>query len=303
MKKITALISLVGVSLVVMCKQKTVFVTAANGKSLLWEVSGNGLQKPSYFLGTMHLMCAEDAHLSLNTKAIIKRVGKVYLEVDIDNAGELLSGVLDMTNKEGKTLQEVLATDEYERVKNFFEQYQPALPFAVLEKQHPLLLTSSLYELFLSCEKTNGIELMLVDEAYKQKKETLGLETMAFQANIFNQIPFEQQASELVKTIDSIGKYRQSLQEMIEVYKSQDIEKLHELTSREESGTAAYTDILIDSRNKNWVQQFDSIARKQSTLFAVGAGHLGGTNGVINLLKQKGYTVRPIENNASPTSR
>jgi uncharacterized protein len=303
MKQFAALVSLLGVALLWACKNRPVLATATSGKSLLWEISGNGLQKPSYFLGTMHLMCAEDAVLSNSTKAIIKQVGKVYLEVDMDNAGELLSGVLAMTNIEGKSLQQVLPAEDYDRVKNFFEQHQPSLPFSMLEKQHPLLLTSSLYELFLTCEKTNGIELLLVDEAYKLKKETGGLETMAFQANIFNQIPYDQQAFELVKTIDSIGKYKQSLDEMVKLYKQQDIDRLHELTSREDSETGAYSELLIDSRNRNWVAQFDPIAKRSASLFAVGAGHLGGENGVINLLKKKGYTVRPLQNDPATSLR
>lgn len=287
--------SLLGLAIVISCKQKNNYNTASDGKSLLWEVTGNGLDKPSYFLGTMHMMCAEDAVLSRNVQKIIKSSGVIYLEVDMDNAAELLSG-MDIGMKDGVTLESLLNDEEYRKVRAFFEAYQPAVPFAILEKQHPIMLSSTLYEFFLQCDKKNGIDLKIIDEAYKAKKKTKGLETIAFQAGIFDSIPYSQQAADLVKTIDSLDRYKQVIEEMVKVYQSQDVEKLYKLTEDEDSGTAGYLDILLYKRNANWVDQFPAIAKKRSTLFAVGAGHLGGTKGVLSLLKQKGYNIRPLEN-------
>ena len=289
-------LSLVGLTLFVSCKLRPAFPTAKNGKSLLWEVSGNGLKKPSYFYGTMHLMCAEDAVLSTTVHKIIKRVSTIYLEVDMDNAGELVGGLLDLSMKNNGQLSDYLGTDDYARVRAFFEKFQPGLPFSMLERQHPLMLSSSLYELLLPCEKKNGIELRIIDEAYRQKKETYGLETLAFQTSIFDSIPYQQQAEELVKTIDSIGKMRQTMNEMLAVYKQQDLDKLQTLSMQEESGINSHLDLLLYSRNRNWVQQFDTIAANGSTLFAVGAGHLGGVDGVLDLLRKKGYQIRALEN-------
>ena len=296
MKILTALLSLVGLGVFIACKLKPNFKTAANSNTLLWEVSGNGINKPSYFLGTMHLMCAEDAVLTEATKKIIKQVKNIYLEVDLDNAGELLSGVMDVINMRKENLDEVLPEAEYLRVKDFFEKHQPAVPFSIIEKQHPLMISSSLYEMFLTCEKKNGVEMMIVNEAYAQKKEVKGLETVAFQLSIFNKIPYDEQANELVKTIDSIDKHKALLGEMLQVYKEQDIQKLYTITTTEEAGTSAYLEILLDNRNENWVKQFDTLAKDESILFAVGAAHLGGEKGVINLLKKKGYTLRPLMN-------
>jgi uncharacterized protein YbaP (TraB family) len=199
--------------------------------------------------------------------------------------------------KNNGQLSDYLTEEDYARVRAFFAKYQPGLPFSMLERQHPLMLSSSLYELLLPCEKKNGIELRIIDEAYRLKKETRGLETLAFQINIFDSIPYQQQAAELVKSIDSINKMRQTMDEMLAVYRQQDLEKLQALTMQEESGINNHLDLLLYSRNRNWVQQFDSIAATGSTLFAVGAGHLGGVNGLLDLLKKKGYTVRALENN------
>jgi uncharacterized protein YbaP (TraB family) len=295
-KLIPAVLSFLGMSMFFWCRNKNTLITAVNENSLLWEVSGKGLTKPSYFFGTMHLLCAEDAELNETIKSVIRSVDQIYLEVDLDNASELMAGILDLRRENGKNLKSVLDEAEYNKVRTFFEKHQPAIPFSVLEAQPPLMISSSLYELLLPCEQKNGIEIKIIDEAYREKKETKGLETIAFQTSIFDSIPYEEQAAELVKSIDSLEKNRTALNEMIQIYKDQDIERLNNLSVSEQSGVSNYMDLLLFKRNRNWVGQFPFIAKDSSTLFAVGAGHLGGGKGVLQLLKEHGYTVRPIAN-------
>lgn len=278
------------------CKNRFSFATAKNGKSLLWEVTGKGLNKPSYFLGTMHLMCYDDAALSANVKSLIRSTGQTYLEIDMDNASELLSGMLELAQVENPSLVEVLNAEDYNMVKSFFEQYLPEASFSVIEKQPPMMISASLFEVLLSCERKTGTETNIIEEAYKAKKETRGLETVEFQSSIFEKIPYKEQANELVKTFRDIEKQRHLFHAMIEAYKQQDIEKLYALSVSEDSAMNQYMDLLLFSRNRNWVKQFPVIAANTSTLFAVGAGHLGGEEGVLNLLKSQGYTIRPIVN-------
>lgn len=295
MKKLSAAFLLLRISALFL-KERNAFRTAAHAKSLLWEITGKGLKKPSYFLGTMHLMCAEDATLSNNIKKIIAQVNTVYLEVDIANADELLNGMLGTGMKNQQSLAKRLSEADYNKVKMFFEEHESIMPFESLEKQPPLLISSALYELLLPCKQKHGVELKLIEEAYKAKKPIKGLETFEFQSSILDSIPYEAQAADLVSTIDNLEKYRKKLADMIAVYKAQDIDQLYELSVDEENATAPYMDLLLYERNSNWVTQFPSIAENSSTLFAVGAGHLGGEKGVINLLRQQGYMLRPLAN-------
>jgi hypothetical protein len=275
---------------------KNLLPSASNPKSLLWEVSGNSLKQSSYFFGTMHLMCAEDTELSEAVKQVIKHVDQIYLEVDLDNASELLAGILDMRVQTGKTLQAVLSSQDYDKVKRFFETHQPHIPFSVLETQPPLMISSSLYELLLQCEHKSGVEMKIIDEAFKENKATKGLETIAFQASIFDAIPYEEQAHDLIKSIDNLEKNRTALDEMIRMYKEQDIEKLYELSQSQDNITSQYIDLLLYKRNVQWVYQFTTIAKDHSTLFAVGAGHLGGEKGVLQLLRNEGFVVTALAN-------
>ncbi|GEO12129.1 conjugative transfer protein GumN [Segetibacter aerophilus] len=241
-------------------------------------------------------MCAEDAELTETIKSLIKNVDQVYLEVDLDNASELLAGILELRSKNGQTLHSSLSLNDYNRIKDFFEKFQPSIPFSVLELQPPLMISASLFELLLPCERKNGLEIKIIDEAYREKKETKGLETVAFQSSIFDSIPYEDQARDLVKSIDSLEKNRKAMYEMLRVYKEQDIEKLYTLSVSEENSIGNYMDLLLFKRNYNWVDRFPAIAKEKSTLFAVGAGHLGGQKGVLQLLRAAGYSVRPLAN-------
>ncbi len=297
MKKFSStFLSIISFGFLLSCRSKVSFPTVESGKSLLWEISGKGMKQPSYFLGTMHLMCAEDAVLSENVIALIKKTDQVYLEVDMDNASELLTGFLELSSHKNKSLQDVLITEEYNRIRTFFEKFSSTIPFSVMEKQPPLLLSSAVYELMLPCEQKNGVEMKIIDEAYRQKKETKGLESISFQASIFDSIPYEEQARDLLNAVDSLEKNRLMMDEMMKVYRQQDVEKLNEMSMSEDSSMTAHADLLLYSRNRNWVEQFPALASKRSILFAVGAAHLGGEKGVLNLLRKQGYTVRPVKN-------
>ena len=57
---------------------------------------------------------------------------------------------------------------------------------------------------------------------------------------------------------------------------------------------APYEELLLVRRNENWIPVMERIMREGSAFFAVGAGHLGGPKGVVNLLRQAGYTVEPV---------
>jgi len=122
------------------------------------------------------------------------------------------------------------------------------------------------------------------------------LETMEFQASVFDSIPYEEQAKELLKSIDSIAVNKQLFDTMLNVYKSQQLKEIENLFNKSELGLEEHQDILLDNRNRNWVGQLKNIMKTTSVFVAVGAGHLVGKAGLIELLRKEGYTLRPILN-------
>lgn len=279
------------------CQGKSQFATAENNKSLLWEVTGNDLKKPSYVFGTMHLLCANDAKLSTNLQQVITNADEIYFEVDMDDLGQLLTGLTAGTMKNDTTLDQLYTDDEYTRIKAFFDAHNMGMQLQMLGHMQPMLVSALVYQAMLPCDQADGMELSIMQLAHTKKKEIKGLETVAFQASVLDNIPYDKQAKELLNSIDSIETATKETDEMIKLYKEQDIDKLLEFSLKSEGGTTSdVQDIMIDQRNKNWAGQFPNITKDKQLLIAVGAGHLGGENGLLNLLKAKGYTVRAIQN-------
>ena len=279
------------------CQTKSQYMTAENNKSLLWEVTGNNLQKPSYIFGTMHLLCASDAKLSTNMQQVISNADQIYFEVDMDDLGQLLSGFTAGTMKNDTTLKELFTEEEYQRVKTFFDAHGLGMQLQLFSKMQPMLVSSLVYQVMLPCKESDGMELSIMQLAHTKKKEIKGLETMAFQASVLDKIPYDKQAQDLLNSIDSLDAATKETEEMIKIYKDQDLDKLLEYSLKSDGGTTPeMQDVMINDRNKNWAEQFATITKDKQVLIAVGAGHLGGEKGLLNLLKQKGYTIRAIQN-------
>lgn len=282
--------------------QPVALKTADNENTLLWEITGNGLKQPSYYLGTMHILCADDAKISEQLQLVLNQVSAIYFELDLDDMAQMFGAMKAMVMKNGKTLPELLSPEDYQKVVKFFDGKSP-LPFKMLESYKPLLLSSMVAEDLMSCETTQGMEMLLMEAANKKKLPINGLETMAYQVGLFDSIPYEEQAKALIQSIDSISQQQVELERLLAAYRSQDLGAIEKLTMEEESGIGGNLDLLLYGRNKNWVEQFQDIAQKGSVLFAVGAGHLPGEQGVLELLKKKGYTLRPLQNNLPETKK
>lgn len=263
--------------------------------SLLWEVSGKGLTHKSYLFGTFHLMCKGDIQFSNSLKTAVAGSEVVYMEMDMDDPSVLLGGLMMMNMKDGKKLKDLYTPEQYQKLLSFFND-SLHMPIAMLESIKPYFLIALMYPKMMPCKSVSGIEEELVRLAKQDKKEIKGLETMEFQSSIFDSIPYEQQAKELLKSIDSLNAYSKYFDTMVQVYKSQQLEKMQTLFQNEDFGMEEYQDILLDNRNKNWVKQLKELMKNQPVFVAVGAGHLVGEEGLINLLKKTGYTVTPLLN-------
>jgi uncharacterized protein YbaP (TraB family) len=197
---------------------------------------------------------------------------------------------------DGKKLSDLLSTEEYQKVKSYFSKHVPMLPFGMAERFKPLLISSLIEEESMACKATNGMELMIMKEAHPHNKPIKGLETVEFQAGLFDSIPYENQAKDLVNYIDSMEEYKKMTLELAEVYKKQDLDQIDEISRKGDPAMNGYMDLLLYDRNRKWARALDSLLPRKALLVAVGAAHLPGKEGVINLLRKEGYTLTPIKN-------
>jgi uncharacterized protein len=272
-------------------------VTHANSNnSLLWEVSGKGLAAPSYLYGTMHMVCAEDTKMSEGLKAAIKKSKQVYFELDMDNMEEMMSVLKYARMNNGLKISDLVSPEDYQKLEDYFKNNKSVLPFGMMSRFKPYFITAIISEGIMGCKKKVSVEQMIMAEARQYDKEVNGLETLEFQASIFDSIPYEKQARDLVEYVDSIDKFKEITMKMVEMYRKQDINNMDSLMEQSDPGMMQYMDVLLYDRNKRWASQIPEQAFNMPTLFAVGAGHLGGEKGVISLLKQQGFTVKPLDN-------
>ena len=275
--------------------------------SLLWEISGKNLKKPSYLYGTIHLIPKNDFFLTDATKKVFDASQKVTFEInmkEMNNPMAMISIFTKALMPNGKTLKDFLNAEDYGLVQRKFDSI--GMPLKMLERIKPMFLSVMLGTDgekitaegggISETSKSTSYEMEFLQMGEKQKKEFGGLETVEFQMGIFDSIPYKVQAEMLVKTIKNGNSGSDDLGKMVEMYKKQDIEAMSKmLQSDDQNELAGYENMLINSRNSNWIPLMAKAMTEKSTFFAVGAGHLGGEKGVVNLLKKEGYTVKPLK--------
>lgn len=273
--------------------------SALNTNTLLWKISGKNLAKPSYIFGTMHMICANDIELSDSLKNAIRNSDKVYLELDMDDMWQMMSAMMHMNMKGDTTLSDLLSPEDYKKVKAYFKEHSSMIPFSLMERYKPLLVESMIMETSSACDNMIVMEKLVMDEAKQNDKDIKGLETFDYQLGIFDKIPYKLQAEQLVKMVDDANSGKTDDENEIKVltdaYRKQEINKMDELT-KDDPSIGGFTDILLYDRNANWAKKLQDLMQSNSLVVAVGAGHLPGKKGVLNLLREAGYTVEPIKN-------
>jgi uncharacterized protein YbaP (TraB family) len=262
--------------------------------TVLWEISGGGWSRPSYLFGTMHLLCEQDAKLSDSLRFAIDRSDKIYFELDMDNMLEMVGMVKHMKMRDDVKLKDLLTDAEYNRLKAYFDTHKTVLSFNMIERYKPFFISALLQQQGMPCEAKDGMESVIMKYAKRQRKEIKGLETMAFQASIFDSIPYQDQARELIRFVDSADTQRDKMKELMDVYLEQDLDKMMQMTMTEDMGMPNALDLLLFQRNARWVQSMQQISGTETLIYAVGAGHLPGDKGVIQLLRDAGFRVRPM---------
>lgn len=264
-----------------------------NNNSLLWKISGNGLSKPSYLFGTIHITC--DAALSDKVKKALDNTEQLCLELDMDDANMQAQMMQGMMMKDGVTMKSLAPADDFKIVDDFLKA-QLGYSAEMLTTLKPFMVSAMLYPKMLPCE-AQSVETELMKIGKAQNEEVIGLETIAEQMNVFDAISYQDQMDELVKTAKSnLKRDIAEINDMLALYKTEDIEAIYDFTQKSENVmTSKYTDVMLNDRNKNWISRIDKIAKEKPTFFGVGAAHLGGEQGVVKLLRKAGYKVEIVK--------
>lgn len=264
--------------------------TAQTEKSLLWEISGNGLEKPSYVFGTIHMICQEDYIMTETIEHTLKNVDAYYAEINFGDPQS--TATLQQYMMSEIPLSERLTADKYNELKQLLKD-QVALDIAQFEHLSDAAIVSMITFKSFPCTDFKMYEMELMQTAITNQKKLGGLETIAEQMEILSKSLGTDAAIEMLNDLKREG--YQSTKEMIALYKAQDVQGLYDYMKKSSYMTDAVYNEMLTKRNRNWVMNIPQIIRNESVFFAVGAAHLSGDNGVLKLLKESGYTIKPIK--------
>ena len=267
----------------------------AQEKALLYEVSGKDLAQPSYLYGTFHLVCPTDLQLTGATRKALTVAKQLYLEIDFDDPALQTTMMKAMMLSDGKNLRDFLKPDDYTALDTYMRQNLGA-GLAQMGTLKPIALSSVMFVSILNCQPAS-YDQTFAQLAGQDKKEVFGLETIEQQMALLDRVPLDEQLKGLVDIARKPDEARKEITNLLAAYKAQDVALLMKLMrdSKFDGETKGFEEELLDKRNRNWIPVIEKAARDKSTFFAFGAGHLGGTNGVVSLMRQKGYTVKAVQ--------
>jgi uncharacterized protein YbaP (TraB family) len=286
----------------VVIKDSTKYAPTSDENSLLWEITGKDLEKPSYLYGTIHIIGKDDFFLTDPTIASFGKSEKVVFEINMEemqNPFILFGLIKNMTMPEGVTLKTLLEPEDYKFVhEKFKEMGLPPFVTGMFDKVKPLFLTAfgggDMDPQGFQNGSMVSYEMEFMQMAQNEELEMGGLETIEFQMSIFDSIPYPEQAKMLVESMRAEGEGIDELGLMVELYKNQDLIGMEQMFTAETGGLGEWDDILLNKRNENWIPIMQGMMVEKPTFFAVGAGHLVGENGVVALLRKQGYTLKPM---------
>ena len=281
------------------------FAFVANAQ-LLWKVTGNGAQKPSYVFGTYHL--APEAFIDSvpGLPQAIDEVSEVWVEVVADS---LMSGnVQKMMLKEmiapaDSTIDKLVSPEGFNIIDAGVKRYLGAFgvglkdlkqlkPAALVNQIQVLQSTKLVKDFKMGNMLDGGVERRVTAAG----KPSHGLESADQQIDILFNYPLQEQAAELLDLCKDLDEAERIQKELIDAYMKQDLARVEKLFDESNEGDSEERlDEFIYGRNRNWMATLVPLMKQKNVIVAVGAAHLCGEKGILALLRKAGYTVEPVK--------
>ena len=291
MKKLFKSIAVVAVLLIfsgVFAQAKKATSVNSNDKSLLWEISGNGLSKSSYLYGTMHMICGNDYFLSDKTKKAFTASDNLVLEVNLSDPKELSTGQQLAYGKE--PLSKTLSPEQLNEL-DVLLQKRTGMTVKQVDKFSLMTVMSLITMKSFGCADIKSYEMEFIAMAKDSNKSVIGFETLQAQMDFLSKAYSD---AEMITMLQESND--DNTKKMVQNYIQEDLPELYKDITAPKVMNEKARKWLLEVRNENWVVKMPDMMKDKSTFFAVGAAHLLGEQGVINLLKKKGYIVKPILN-------
>lgn len=266
------------------------FTFSAFSQSLLWEITGKGIKHPSYLYGTIHI---QDKRVFSYDKIVEDKINecKAYaMEILMDDVKpEVAQAAVIMENQ---SLDKLLSKEDYTLLDSVFKA-KTGTGIALYKKMKPFFIMSQLMQSDMNQDMELALDLHFLDIAKKNGKKTLGIEDFEDQIGAVDKLPLEAQCEMLMESIKNPSDESDKFDEMLAAYLNAELTTLMILIN-DTTMPAVFNDEFIVKRNIKMANNIAKFAKKQSSFCAIGAAHLPGSDGVIELLRSKGLEVKPV---------
>lgn len=254
--------------------------------SLLWEVSGNGLSKPSYVYGTIHMICAADYFLSEKTKKAFETSDKLVLEVDLSDPKEMTDMQQMAMGKE--PLTKTLSPQNLLKLENILKK-KTGMTIQQVDSFSLFTVMSLISMKSFGCNDLKFYEMNFIETAKQRNLPISGLETVKLQMEAFEKGYSD---TEMIAMLEESSP--EETAKLVSKYKEENIMAMYDITTDKRFTSEQTKKAILDNRNENWLKIMPELMKNESVFIAVGAAHLAGESGVINLLRKAEYTVKAV---------
>ncbi|HLP11247.1 MAG TPA: TraB/GumN family protein [Flavobacteriales bacterium] len=260
-------------------------------KSLLWEISGKGLKQPSFLYGTIHLQDKRVFSFDKTVTKIFDTCKAYAMEVNMDEVDKMEMAKSLMLDK---PLNEIIGEKKFGLLDSLFKVRTGSGLGMMYSRMKPFFMAAELIKAYEHQDMTFPLDIELFNKAKKEKMKVIGIEKMEEQLSAVNKMTIDEQTDMVIEGLKDWDKSKELYNKMIGVYLKQDIEQMA-LLMKDTTMPASFETALLTDRNKVMAKRIDKIVQEQPTFNAVGAGHLYGKDGVIELLRKEGYTMKPVK--------
>jgi uncharacterized protein len=263
---------------------------------IFYKITGKNLKKPSYLLGTFHLICQKDLFPAETIKSYVSQTEKLMLEIDLSDPAVMQKATSGAMLTDGKTAKDFLKTEDYAKIDALFKNYL-GISYDQLQTFKPFMASTVLMmsPKIVGCQAAPGYDKILADAAAGNKTPIVGLENVEDEFAAIDAQPLDKQFADLVKVAADPEKTIADFKNLYRVYLSQNYADLYKTLETQMKDSQESKAKLLDERNAKWIPVIEKNIAQSPVFIAVGGGHLGGEKGVINLLRKKGYTLTPIK--------
>lgn len=272
------------------------FTASQAQQSLIWEISGNGLTKKSYLMGTLKFIGEKEFYMPKKASDLIKQSEIFAIEDEVDHhAQHELNTALHFPK--GESLSTVMSAEDFKKVKDTFQK-EFAINSATFDKRYshikPLPLSIIMTRLSLGEKvKFYDIELLLI--AKKHDVDAYSLEPIEREAEALNAFSMEEQVKALLHSVNNFSSQKDEFKKLMSDYRTGNAEEIFDYTLHPLENNPKFIEEFYYKRNAEWLPKIEKMMSEDASFIALGISHLEGEKGILKLLESKGYTLTPIK--------